>query len=71
MSQSPKAYPSDVSDDEWALGAPYLMLVREDAGQRSHPLREVFNGLRYVVKTGAPRRPALACCRFHGHLVWV
>ncbi|WP_284246680.1 IS5 family transposase [Methylobacterium haplocladii] len=50
------AYPSDVSDDEWALVAPYLTLVREDAGQREHPLREVFNGLRYVVKTGAPWR---------------
>ena len=26
------------------------------AGQREHSLREVFNGLRYVVKTGAPWR---------------
>lgn len=56
MSLSRKAYPSDVSDEEWALVAPYLTLVREDAGQRAHPLREVFNGLRYVVKTGAPWR---------------
>jgi transposase len=56
MSQSRKAYPSDVSDDEWALVDTYLTLVREDAGQRTHPLREVFNGLRYVVKTGAPWR---------------
>ncbi len=56
MSLSRKAYPSDVSDDEWALVAPYLTRVREDAGQRAHPLREVFNGLRYVVKTGALRR---------------
>ncbi|MEE7482776.1 excinuclease ABC subunit A [Methylorubrum populi] len=30
--------------------------MREDAGQRAYPLREVFNGLRYVVKTGAPWR---------------
>ena len=51
-----KPYPSDVSDEEWALVAPYLALLREDAGQRRHPLREVFNGLRYVVKTGAPWR---------------
>ncbi len=29
---------------------------REDAGQREHDLREVFNGLRYIVKTGAPWR---------------
>jgi transposase len=47
-----KPYPSDVSDDEWAFVAPYLALVREDAPQRRYPLREVFNGLRYVVKTG-------------------
>ena len=47
-----KAYPSDVSDDEWAFVAPYLTLMREDAPQREHSLREVFNGLRYVVRTG-------------------
>jgi transposase len=51
-----KAYPSDVSDDEWAFVAPYLTLMREDAPQRSHPLREVFNGLRYLVRAGAPWR---------------
>ena len=49
-------YPSDVSDEEWSLIAPYLLLRREDAGQREHDLREVFNGLRYIVKTGAPWR---------------
>jgi len=47
-----KSYPSDVSDDEWAFVAPYLTLMREDAPQRDHPLREVFNGLRYIVRTG-------------------
>ena len=51
-----KAYPSDISDEEWALVAPYLVLLPETAGQRRHELREVFNGLRYVVKTGAPWR---------------
>jgi len=33
--------------------APYLVLLAEDAGQRRYPLREVFNGLRYIVRTGA------------------
>jgi transposase len=47
-----KAYSSDVSDDEWAFVAPYLILMREDAPQREHSLREVFNGLRYIVRTG-------------------
>jgi len=51
-----KAYPSDVGDEEWALVAPYLTLMTEDAPQRDFPLREVFNGLRYIVKTGAPWR---------------
>ena len=36
--------------------APYLALLPEDAGQRRYPLRESFNGLRYLVKTGAPWR---------------
>jgi transposase len=45
-------YPSDVSDQEWAFVAPYLTLMREDAPQRDHPLREVFNGLRYIVRSG-------------------
>jgi transposase len=51
-----KPYPSDVSDEEWAFVAPYLALVREDAPQREYDLREVFNGLRWVVRTGSPWR---------------
>lgn len=51
-----KAYPSDVTDEEWALVAPYLSLMTEDAPQRTHPLREVFNGLRWLVRAGASWR---------------
>lgn len=51
-----KPYPSDVSDDEWAFVAPYLTLMAEDAPQREHPLREVFNGTRWIVRTGAQWR---------------
>ncbi len=47
-----KPYPSDVSDDEWAFVAPYLTLMTEEAPQRHHSLREVFNGLRFIVRTG-------------------
>src|ERR1700747_1161208 len=50
--QYPTKYPSDVSDEEWAFVAPYLTLCREDAPQREHALRAVFNGLRYIVRTG-------------------
>lgn len=51
-----KGYPSDVTDDEWAFVAPYLTLMKEDAPQREHDLREVFNGLRWIVRTGAQWR---------------
>ncbi len=47
-----KPYPSDVSDDEWSLVVPYLTLMTEAAPQRDHSLRELFNGLRYVIRYG-------------------
>jgi transposase len=56
MTIARKPYPSDVSDEEWALVVPYLTLLPEEAGQRTHKLREVFNGLRYVVRYGVAWR---------------
>ena len=49
---SRKPYPTDVTDDEWNFAAPYLTLMREDAPQREHSLREVFDALRYVSRSG-------------------
>ena len=51
-----KCYPSDVSDAEWAFVAPHLTLMTEEARQRDHSLRDVFDGLRYLVRTGSPWR---------------
>lgn len=51
-----RPYPSDVSDEGWAFVAPYLTLMCAGAPQRDHPLREVFNGLRWIVRTGAQWR---------------
>ncbi|GEM87709.1 IS5 family transposase [Meiothermus granaticius] len=53
---SRKRYPSDVSDEEWMFMAPYLTLMREDAPQREYALREVFDGLRWIVRAGATWR---------------
>jgi transposase len=47
-----KPYPSDVTDAEWAFVAPYLTLMKQDAPQRDHSLREVFNALRYLIRAG-------------------
>jgi transposase len=51
-----KRYPSDVSDDEWAFVAPYLTLITPDGLQRTYALRDVFDAVRWVVRTGAPWR---------------
>src|SRR3712207_6580728 len=51
-----KAYPSDVRDDEWAFVAPYLTLMTEDAPQREYALREGFNGLRWIARSGSQWR---------------
>jgi len=56
MTKARKSYPSDVSDEEWAFCAPYLTLMKEDAPQREYPLRELFNGLRWLVRAGCPWR---------------
>lgn len=47
-----KPYPSDVTDVEWEFCLPYLALISPEARQRKHDLREVFNALRYMGRSG-------------------
>ena len=54
--KSRKVYPTDVSDEEWEFVAPYLTLLREDAAQRVHALRDVFDAMRWMVKAACPWR---------------
>ena len=49
---STRSYPGDVPDDERALVAPCLSLLREDAPRRRHPLRALFNALRHLGHPG-------------------
>jgi transposase len=56
MSSDRKPYPSDVTEEEWSLVVPYLTLMSEDAPQREYPLRELFIGLRYVIRYGIASR---------------
>lgn len=51
-----KRYPSDVSDEEWSFAAPYLSLMTPKAPQRRYEVREVFDALRWLVRTGAAWR---------------
>lgn len=56
MKTTRKSYPSDVSDAEWEFLTPFLTLMREDAPQREHRMRDLFDAMRYVVKTGCQWR---------------
>ena len=56
MSQPRKPYPSDVSDEERAFVAPYPTPMGPDAPQRRHSPREVYDALRWIVRTGSPWR---------------
>src|SRR6187401_3572241 len=56
MSRKERRLPTDVSDEEWEFCLPYLTLMREDAPQREHALRSIFDALRWMVRAGCPWR---------------
>lgn len=49
---SRKQYPSDLTDQEWAILAPLIPPAREGGRPRSANMREVVNAIQYVLKTG-------------------
>ena len=49
-------YPSDVTEEEWAEIAPLIPPARRGGRKRSVNIREVFNGLLYVLSTGCQWR---------------
>jgi transposase len=49
-------YPSDLTDEEWSLIAPSIPRAKRGGGKRTVNLREVVNGLMYVLSTGCQWR---------------
>ena len=47
------SYPTNVTDKQWQMIIPYIELVDR---KRKYPLREIFNAMFYVVKTGCQWR---------------
>lgn len=45
-------YPSDVTDEEWALTAPLIPSAKRGGNKRTINVREVVNGLMYILSTG-------------------
>src|ERR1700726_4483399 len=50
-------YPSDLTDDEWKLVEPLIPPGRRGGDKPTVILREVVNGLMYVLSTGCQWRP--------------
>lgn len=45
-------YPSDLTDDEWALIEPLIPPAKRGGNKRTVKVREVVNGLMYILSTG-------------------
>ena len=49
-------YPSDLTDAEWQLIEPLIPTAKRGGGQRTVVMREVVNGVMYVLSTGCQWR---------------
>jgi transposase len=49
-------YPSDLTDAEWDLVAPLIPSAKRGGNKRTVALREVVNGLMYILSTGCQWR---------------
>ncbi len=49
-------YPSDLTNEEWALIEPLIPPAKRGGGKRTAMMREVVNGLMYVLSTGCQWR---------------
>src|SRR6266852_4967232 len=49
-------YPSDLTDDEWRLVEPLIPPGKTGGGKRTVIMREVVNGLMYILSTGCQWR---------------
>ena len=49
-------YPSDLTDEEWGLVEPLIPPGKTGGGKRTVIMREVVNGLMYILSTGCQWR---------------
>jgi transposase len=49
-------YPSDLTDEEWALVAPLIPPAKRGGNKRHVNVRDVMNGIMYVLSTGCQWR---------------
>jgi len=51
-----KAYPSDLTDAQWAILEPLIPQPVQDAPNLTYTRREIVNALLYVLRSGCPWR---------------
>ena len=56
-------YPSDLTDAEWAHVEPLIPPAKRGGNRRHVDVREVVNGLMYVLSTGSNGAPCRRTCR--------
>ena len=49
-------YPSDLTDEEWALAKPLIPPAKHGGRKREVDERQIVNGIMYVLSTGCPWR---------------
>ena len=49
-------YPSDLTDDEWAHVEPMILPAKRGGNKRHVDVREVMNGIMYILSTGCQWR---------------
>ena len=54
-------YPSDLTDREWALPAPFIPSAKTGGRRRSTDMREVVNALLYIAASGCSWRLLPKC----------
>ncbi len=54
--RSDRRYPSDLSDEEWAIIAPLIPPAKRGGRPRQVEVREVLNGIFYILSTGCQWR---------------
>jgi putative transposase len=56
MNNQRKPYPSDLSDAEWKILEPLLPAEKSGGRHRGYDLREIINGIQYVLRSGCAWR---------------
>ena len=56
-------YPSDLTDEEWSLVEPLIPPAKRGGRKREVVVREVVNGVMYVLSTGASGATSRRTCR--------